>query len=98
MRFATEASAVLTDAAVDGTDDGRSERFEASLRSREVIAQAQGVLMEREGLSERAAFTALRIRSQRTGRSLRNRAEELTASTRRAPGLDAPRRDSPRDG
>jgi len=98
MKFAVEVSALLTDAGLDASDDERSERFRASLRSREVIAQAQGVLMEREGLSERAAFTALRIRSQRTGRSLRNRAEELTASTRRAPGLDAPRRDSPRDG
>jgi AmiR/NasT family two-component response regulator len=98
MKFAVEISALLTDTGLDASDDERSEQFRASLRSREVIAQAQGVLMEREGLSERAAFTALRIRSQRTGRSLRNRAEELTASTRRAPGLDAPRRDSPRDG
>jgi anti-anti-sigma factor len=98
MKFAVEVSALLTDAGLDASDDERSERFRASLRSREVIAQAQGVLMEREGLSERAAFTALRIRSQRTGRSLRNRAEELIASTRPAHGLEAPRPDGPTDG
>ncbi len=98
MKFAVEISALLADAGLDASDDERSERFRASLRSREVIAQAQGVLMEREGLSERAAFTALRIRSQRTGRSLRNRAEELTASTRPAQGREAPDHDSPADG
>ena len=82
MKFASEASAMLADAGVGGTEDQRSERFQASLRSREVIAQAQGVLMEREGLTEEAAFTALRIHSQRTGLSLRSRAAQIVGSTR----------------
>lgn len=82
MKFAAEASAILSDAGVDATDDQRSERFQASLRSREVIAQAQGVLMERQGLTEDEAFTTLRIRSQEHGQTLRARAEEVTRSTR----------------
>jgi anti-anti-sigma factor len=90
MKFATEVSAILTDAGVDATDDQRSERFQASLRSRQVIAQAQGVLMERRGVSEEQAFTVLRVHSQRTGMSLRARAEEITASTRPPPPQPGP--------
>lgn len=86
LKFAAEASAILTDAGVDATDDQRSERFQASLRSREVIAQAQGVLMERQGLTEDEAFTALRVRSQQSGQTLRDRAEEITGSTRPGEG------------
>ncbi len=82
MKFAAEASAILTDAGVDATDDQRSERFQASLRSREVIAQAQGVLMERQGLTEDEAFTALRVRAQQDGLTLRARAEQVNDSTR----------------
>jgi GAF domain-containing protein len=81
MRFATGVSAILTDAGVDVADDRRSERFQASLRSREIIAQAQGVIMEREGVNERAAYTVLRVHSQRTGVSLRGRAEEIIGTT-----------------
>ncbi len=85
MKFASEASALLADAGVGAPEDQRSERFQASLRSREIIAQAQGVLMERERLTEEAAFTALRVHSQRTGRSLRSRAEQIVGSTRDTP-------------
>ena len=96
MKFATEVSAILTDAGIGATDDQRSERFQASLRSREIIAQAQGVLMEREGLTEEAAFTALRVHSQRSGVSLRARAQELTASTRTPHRLTGPPDDGAR--
>ena len=34
-------------------------RFQEALRTREVIAMAKGVIMEREGVDEDAAFTAL---------------------------------------
>ncbi len=93
MRFATEVSAILTDAGVDISDDRRSERFQASLRSREVIAQAQGVIMERDGITEDQAYTVLRVHSQRTGISLRAWAEEVTGSTRPGHPLLGPRRD-----
>lgn len=98
MRFATEVSAILTDAGVDVSDDRRSERFQLSLRSREVIAQAQGVIMEREGITEEEAYKVLRVHSQRTGVSLRARAEEVTGSTRPGHPLLGPRRDDDRRG
>lgn len=86
MTFAAGLSDFLTDAGVDVTDDHRSERFQASLRSREAIAQAQGVIMERQGVSEERAYTELRTYSQRTGLSLRARAEQIIASAgRRGP-------------
>jgi hypothetical protein len=94
MRFATEVSAILTDAGVDVSDDRRSERFQASLRSREVIAQAQGIIMGREGITEDEAYTILRGHSQRTDISLRECAEAVTLSTQPArPTLEPPRDD-----
>jgi anti-anti-sigma regulatory factor len=98
MRFATEVSAILTDAGVDVSDDRRSERFQASLRSREVIAQAQGVIMERDGLTEEEAYRVLRLHSQRTNISLRAWAEEVTGSTRPGHPLRGPRRDDDHRG
>jgi anti-anti-sigma regulatory factor len=79
--FASEASHILTDAHVDLTGEQRSARFRDALQVRQVIAQAQGVIMEREGISEDDAYTVLRIFSQRSGRSLFSRAEEIIAST-----------------
>ncbi len=84
MRFATEVSTILTDAGVDVSDDQRAERFQDSLRSREVIAQAQGVIMARDAVSEDEAYTVLRGRSESTNISLRRCAEEVTESTRPA--------------
>jgi anti-anti-sigma factor len=98
MRFATEVSAILTDAGVDVSDDRRSERFQASLRAREVIAQAQGVIMEREGVTEDEAYTVLRVHSQRTGHSLRGRAEEVIGSTRPGRPPLGPRRNDDHRG
>jgi anti-anti-sigma factor len=98
-KFAAEVSTILTETGVDVSDDQRSERFQKALRSREVIAQAQGVIMEREGIDEREAYKVLRVYSQRTGRSLQSRAEEITASTLSrqpefGPGQDHVPRDS----
>jgi anti-anti-sigma factor len=84
--FATEASAVLTDAGLDLSDEERSARFQDALLTREVIAQAQGVLMERDGIGEDEAYTLLRIHSQRTGQPLHRRAQDVTASARRPSG------------
>ncbi len=80
MRFAAEVSVILTDAGVDVPDNRRSERFQASLRSREIIALAQGIIMGRQGITEEEAYTVLRVRSQRTNISLRECAEEITGS------------------
>jgi len=82
--FATEASSILTDAGVDVTDDQLARRLSEAQRVRQVIALAQGVIMEREGVTEDAAYTLLRNVSQETGRPLRERAEDVVASTGRS--------------
>ncbi len=88
--FANETSTILNAAETDETDDYLSIRFLGALRAREVIAQAQGVLMEREGLAEHDAYSVLRRLSLEKGRPLQERAEDIVGSTRRPepPGLD----------
>jgi anti-anti-sigma factor len=83
--FAAQASSLLGDAAANLSDDELSIRFQGALRAREVIAQAQGVLMERDGISEHDAYGTLRRFSLGTGRPLSERAANIVASTRRGP-------------
>jgi len=83
--FAARASAVLNDAEKGPSDDELAIRFQGALRARQVIAQAQGVLMEREGISETDAYGALRRFSLKTGRPLFERAETIVDSARRGP-------------
>jgi anti-anti-sigma factor len=90
--LAAEASAILSDVEADPRADLRSNRLQRALRTRKTIAQAQGAIMEREGISESAAFTALRKYSQRTNEPRRDHARHVADSTRR------PRREAPPDG
>jgi anti-anti-sigma factor len=83
--FAVQASSLLGDAEMNLSDDELSVRFQGALRAREVIAQAQGILMERDGVSEKDAYGALRRFSLRNGRPLYERAENIVASTRPGP-------------
>jgi anti-anti-sigma factor len=80
--FSGQASLLLRDAALDVTDEDISARMVGALRTREVIAQAQGIVMERQGLSETDAFRALRLSSLEHGTPLQERAEQIVASTR----------------
>ena len=68
--FATEASNILSDAGVQTNDDQLTGRFQGALRTREIIAEAQGVIMERQDVGEDDAFDILRRFSQRSGRPL----------------------------
>jgi anti-anti-sigma factor len=89
--FASETASILNEAVTDVTDmtdEHLSIRFLGALRAREVIAQAQGVLMEREGLAEHDAYSEMRRFSRQNGRPLQERAEHIVRSTRR---------ESPRD-
>ena len=79
--FATEASALLTSAKVNADGEERSARIQAALETREAIAQAQGVIMERQGISADDAYTALRVDAQALGHSLREHAERVIASS-----------------
>jgi len=79
--FAAEASAVLTGAKVNEAGEQRGARIQAALERREAIAQAQGVTMERQGISPDDAFTALRIDAQALGSSLRDHADQVISSS-----------------
>jgi anti-anti-sigma factor len=81
--FALQASSLLSHAETSPTEDELSIRFQGALRTREVIAQAQGVLMERDGISEIDAYGALRRFSLGNGTPLSERAENVVASARR---------------
>jgi anti-anti-sigma factor len=80
--FAQKASVILSDARAGVSDTQMAARFQEALRSREVIAVAKGVIMEREGIDEDDAFTALLRLSMYNGISLRRRAEEIVQSVR----------------
>lgn len=83
--FAAEASILLSDASLQATsDDQRSRWLHGALRTREIIAEAHGVIMERENVLEADAFAILRRFSQTSNRPLLERAEDVVASTRRA--------------
>jgi anti-anti-sigma factor len=84
--LATEASAILTDAGMNPDSNHSSTRYQDALVARQIIAMAQGVAMERLGLSVDEAYSELRSHSMRTNQPLLRRAEDVIASTRR-PGL-----------
>jgi len=78
--FAEQASIVLTHASDDLAQD-KGGRLSDALRTREVIAQAQGALMERDGIAADAAFAVLRDSSRRTSTPLRRLAQDIVTST-----------------
>jgi len=60
--------------------DAMAQRLQEALRSRAVIDQAIGVVMEREHLSPEEAFTMLRTASQRVNVKVRDIAAEIVQS------------------
>jgi anti-anti-sigma factor len=77
--FAAEASSVLTNAGAGVTDEQLAGRLVEALHSREIISQAQGVLMKRDGVPAEAAYALLRQFSRTSNRSIRDLAEETVA-------------------
>src|SRR5688572_3684783 len=57
--FAEQASEILTTAAADVTDEEANQRFADALRDRQVIHQAQGIIMARHELIAEAAAELL---------------------------------------
>ena len=80
--FAAQASDLLISAAVDTSVEELSRQLQDALRGRDVIAQARGVLMERNGITADDAYTQLRRSSRQTDTPLRRLAEDIMASTR----------------
>ena len=79
--FARKVSVILADAHAGIRDSLTALRYQEALRSREVITLATGVLMEREGIDEDDAFTALLRLSLQNDESLRARAKTTALSS-----------------
>jgi GAF domain-containing protein len=75
--FATYAGTALSLALTQQADQERIENLRQALSSREIIGQAQGILMERERITADQAFELLRRASQRLNLKLRTVAQEL---------------------
>jgi ANTAR domain/GAF domain len=80
--FAHRASVILSDARAGVGETQMAVRFQEALRTREIITLAKGIIMEREGIDEDAAFTALLRLALYAGAPLRRRAEEMVLSTK----------------
>lgn len=81
--FATQASGILADAGAHVTDDERAALLTDSLRSREIVAVAQGVIMERTGVSQDDAAGVLRREAHAAEVTVRQHAGEIVQSTQR---------------
>ncbi len=79
--FARKASVILSDARAGVTDAQLAERFQEALRSREIIAIAKGIIMERKKVSEGDAFSHLLRHSLEDELLLRSGAEGIVHST-----------------
>jgi GAF domain-containing protein len=77
-RFAEQATVLLANAQAFARSEERNEQLREALASRDVIGQAKGILMEREGVTADQAFDILRRASQRSNIKLRELAEQLT--------------------
>jgi len=75
--FAAHAGMALAVAQSQASQRGRTDHLQTALVSREIIGQAQGILMERERITADQAFDLLRRSSQRLNIKLRDVAQEL---------------------
>ncbi len=78
--FASHASDILAEARQDVTADEMGQRLRDALGTREVIAQAQGVLMARGGGSAESSYGSLRQSSKRAGITVRDQAVAILAT------------------
>jgi GAF domain-containing protein len=79
--FATQAAVLLANMRTTQDAERVSDRLKDSLRGREVITLAKGIIMAREGVDERTAFLALADLAQQHGTTLRQTAERMARST-----------------
>ena len=94
--FASQASLILSDAGVEVTDAALDESLGIALRTRTVIALAQGMIMQRDNLGEDDAYTTLRRFSVASGQHLRDHAGDIVnAAQRRRTSPKPEERDGP---
>lgn len=82
LLLATLAGAALSSARRQADDARRIGDLSAALATRELIGQAQGILMERERVTADQAFDILRRASQHLNRKLREIAQDLVETGR----------------
>ncbi|WP_104179248.1 GAF and ANTAR domain-containing protein [Arthrobacter sp. B0490] len=80
-RLATAASALLGHVQTSETTTRLSTELRESLRARDLVGIAKGILMQREGLTEAEALMALTLRARTTGVSFRRLTAEIAAET-----------------
>ena len=81
--FAEQAAIVIANSAAYADAVTVNGQLNGALESRELIGQAKGILMEREGITADDAFLLLKEVSQRTNRKLRTVAQDVINSVLR---------------
>jgi anti-anti-sigma factor len=81
--FAKKASVILSDAGAGVSDTQMALRYQEALVRRKTITLATGILMERYGVDEEAAFTDLLQLSLHRREPLREQAQAMVHSARR---------------
>jgi len=87
--LASLAGLALSSAAAHDDEERRNANLQAGLVTREVIGQAEGILMERERITSDEAFDILRRASQHLNIKLRDVAQALVDTGER-PETDSP--------
>jgi anti-anti-sigma factor len=81
--FASQASGILAAAGAEQTVDEVAERLRHALFAREVIAQAQGAMMTRQGISADAAYAHLRRSARQQTLTVQAHAAAIMAAASR---------------
>jgi GAF domain-containing protein len=85
-RFADQAAILLAEVSSLDRAERLSESLQNALRTRNLIALASGILMERRGLTEEQAFLQLVESARREQRELVDEATAVIESSAREPG------------
>jgi GAF domain-containing protein len=80
--LARHAAIAIANRRALGDGEHLASQLREAILSREVIGEAKGILMERDGLDSDEAFDALRALSQGQNRKLRTIAEEIVQTAR----------------
>ena len=91
LLFATYAGLALAQASAQAAEEIKIENLQIALSSRDVIGQAQGILMERERITADQAFQLLRRSSQHLNRKLRIVAQDIVDTGTLTPEIVKPR-------
>jgi transcriptional regulator with GAF, ATPase, and Fis domain len=88
--LASLATLALSAAHLHENEERRAENLHTALRTRELIGQAEGILMQRERITANEAFDILRRASQHLNRKLREVAQDVV-DTGEGPNTGPPR-------